>query len=216
MVKEYFYKIIIIFIFILSANRVFAANINVVPGKQAGSYDVIISLNESESFNAISGAIILSGNVSAPSIDIKDSIIPLWTEKPSISDNKINFSGIIPGGFSVMYDQFGGQPKREGKLFSIVFSSAQNVTVYTFITSSIKIYANDGHGTVTSLPLNTFTWPVTTNKNVLENSTISMPQSASFHLKSQYFFIFLLALFLAVCFYLAKKTHRHIKKIFKK
>ena len=56
---------------------------------------------EGLSINTITGKIILEGDLALiDSINEKESFILLWIERPTYSENKIEFSGIIPGGFS--------------------------------------------------------------------------------------------------------------------
>src|SRR6266850_2919860 len=223
MLKKYYYKIIIISSITLCglfySHTVFAATIIIISSPRAGVYDVMVSLTKNESINAAEGSIIFNENSTVvPNIETDESIIPLWIKKPAVSGNSINFSGIIPGGFSVLYDQFGGKPTMEGKLFSIAFPFAKNANSYTFTFDSTYLYVNDGHGTAIPVPSKSITLPISADKNdfsprsdIKNDSTPDVSSSSN-----KTFFILFLILFLIISFYFIKRAHYHIKRIRKK
>lgn len=221
MVKKYFYKIIItvvsLFGMILSSHTAFAADISVVSTSRAGIYAVVLSVAKNESINAVDGSIIFNENATVvPSIGTSDSIISLWIHKPSVSGNSVNFSGIIPGGFSALYDQFGGTPSTEGKLFYIIFPFAKNFSSYTFTFDSTSLYLNDGHATKIMMPSKSVTLPASNNKNDfskdmdITNTTVSSLSSSPNPLV---IFIVSLIIFFIVCFYLTKKMYNYMHKL---
>jgi hypothetical protein len=213
MVKKYFYKIIIVgivFLGVMFASRpVLAASIDIVSAPETGIYNVVLSVAPNESINAVEGSIVFDKSITVvPSIATDGSIVPLWVKEPVISGNQIDFSGVIPGGFSLLYDQFGAKPSTTGKLFSIIFSSAPNTDSYTFVLDSASVYLNDGRGTQIALPSRNITLPVSFSKNNLSgnnpttNST-ALPTSNSSSIPI--IFVGCLFIFLVFCFYLIKK-----------
>ena len=182
----------------LWSHDVFAASINVVSSSRAGVYDVVLYMAKHESINAVEGTVLFSESIKAiPKIETADSIIPLWVKQPTVSGSSVNFSGIIPGGFSVLYDQFGGQPKSYGKLFSIAFPFAKNVKSYIFTLDSTYLYPNDGRGTRIIIPYKNITLPVSTDKNDFPFNTDTTPSPASNNSP----IIFLLFIIVLFCLY---------------
>jgi hypothetical protein len=221
MIKKYFYKIIVISIIFFSAmiftHIVFAADINVVSSSQAGMYDVMLSLSPNESINAIDGTIIFNENVTAvPNINTSNSIVSMWVKKPFVSGNSINFSGIIPGGFSVMYNQFSGETSRQGKLFSIIFPFVKNVDSYTFNLDSTYVYLNDGHGTKVAISPKDIVLLAPDHANDLSSNATPVTNNGSSSFKLRIFLIVCFILFLLACLYLIKRVYYHIHKILRK
>lgn len=223
MVKKYPYKIIFISIagisVLLCSHAVFAADINIVSSSTAGRYDVMLSTDADETINAVEGTILFDENsMVAPHIEKGQSIIPLWITEPAVSGNSINFSGIIPGGFSVLYDQFGAKPQREGKLFSIIFPFAKNVASYTFTLDSISVYRNDGHGLAIIIPSKSITLPAAADTGDIGNNNLTHApgSTAPVQTNAVILFIAFLVVLLPICYYLIRKTHRHMRKILKK
>lgn len=225
MLKKYFYKIItVLFIFtgIISYSHVaFAATIDVVPSLSAGVYDVVLSVNNKESINAVSGTVIFNENISViPTIETNNSIVSLWVDKPSVSGNSINFSGIIPGGFSLLYDQFGDNPQQTSKLFSIVFPFVKNINSYTFTVDSSSAYLNDGHGTEIIIPSKSITLPASSNINDFavvnsnNNINLSIPSTSTKSITFSNIYIIIVLLIL-VCFLVERKYH-FLRNFFKK
>jgi LPXTG-motif cell wall-anchored protein len=220
MVKKYFYKIIIVSIVCFYSQAVFAAGIDIVSSSRAGVYDVFLYTAKNESVNAIEGTIIFNENtILAPSLETNNSIISLWVKQPFISGNSIAFSGIIPGGFSVIYDQFGGQPATRAKLFSIIFPFAENVSSYNFIIDSAFAYANDSRGTTIKVPSKSITLPASTDKNDFPDNidtTNTIGPHTSNTQNTPIIFIAGLVIFVIIFFYFVKRTRHHIRGIPKK
>ena len=53
---------------------------------------------EGETINAVSGEIVISGAGSFDRVHTGTSVVGLWVEQPTVEGNKIQFSGVIPGG----------------------------------------------------------------------------------------------------------------------
>ena len=209
MVKKYFYTVMfILFYAVIFSRFTLAADVNIVTSPHAGVYDVILSLNKNESINAVQGSILFDENsMVLPSIETKESIIALWTEKPAVFVNVINFSGIIPGGFSLLYDQFGGKPAAAGKLFSIAVPFNKKFNSYTFTFDSVSLYRNDGQATEIKIPYKSFTVPASIDKNDFSSNTIFTPLPfLGNSSNAQFIFLILLVLFLIVFYYLIKRA----------
>lgn len=101
---------------------------------------------EGEAINAVSGEVTMPAQEFQPT-DVRDanSIVPLWIQKPTIGGDAkalVDFSGIIPGGFT-----------GRGELFSIILTVQGPVNAKTL--SAIDLTAtdarlNDGQGTATA------------------------------------------------------------------
>jgi hypothetical protein len=91
-----------------------------------------------ETINGIEGEFVYDSNLLTPEkIQIGDSFINLWVEKPNISSpGHINFSGIIPGGIVL----------NNNNIFSIIFRANKNGQD-TLTISNLKLLINDGSGT---------------------------------------------------------------------
>ncbi len=129
-----------IFLF-LNFQPVFGAEIFVEGPKEVGvsqqfQADIIIDTS-GENINAIEGELYFQrGFLGIKEISDGNSIVNFWIQRPKLTlDNKIIFSGIIPGGYS-----------GKGKIFSVVFQSLkQGDTSIDF--GNLKILLNDGSGT---------------------------------------------------------------------
>lgn len=128
----------------------------------------------------------ISGNFSFPSelfdvkiISTQNSIIPLWIVKPQVSLEKsfdsrthITFEGIIPGGFTGVYNPY-IQGSRPGILLTIILipkgSGAGN-----FVLGDVELHAYDDKGTLLlsggdSRPIAV---PILTGKEVKESPSL--------------------------------------------
>ena len=116
-------------------------------------FEAVLMLNtENQNINAVEGKIILSENLIVEKIIDGDSIINLWVQKPTInSQNEINFSGIVPGGF---VGQLNSQVKGllPGVIFRMILKvkSAGEVKIDT---TNTRVLLNDGRGTETTLSI---------------------------------------------------------------
>lgn len=130
--------------FLLLANGAQAARVyfnseNSIRTKSFFEADVIID-SQDEAINAVEGRIYFPDNL-LEFVNIKESnsIINFWIDKPRAAGNSIEFSGIVPGGYT-------GQ----GDLFQIVFrtkSTGQGDLDF----ENVKVLLNDGFGTEASL-----------------------------------------------------------------
>lgn len=139
-------KILLILIFLLFANQVDAASLVLKSDsnqiKVNSDFQVNVFLNsEDESINAI------GGNISFPQdlLELKEtregnSIINFWVEKPKIENEKIIFSGIIPGGYN----------SKDGLIFSLIFKTRTEGDGVVYL-NQIQAYKNDGMGTPVNL-----------------------------------------------------------------
>ncbi len=112
------YIFIVIFIFCGLAAAVSASAATMllerdVSNTRSGLVWVNISLRpDGDRVTALAGKMILSGNARVSEIRDGDSIISAWIERPSVVENSIRFSGIIPGGFYGTFNPYleGPQP----------------------------------------------------------------------------------------------------------
>ena len=141
-------KILLILIFLLFANQVDAASLVLKSEsnqiKVNSDFQVNVFLNsEDESINAIGGNIFFPQDL----LELKEiregnSIINFWVEKPKIENEKIIFSGIIPGGYN----------SKDGLIFSLIFKTRTEGDGIVYL-NQIQAYKNDGMGTPVNLNL---------------------------------------------------------------
>lgn len=139
--KNLFKISIIIFILSLS-HAVFASTLSVVtnnqPVKTGGLFDVSIILNtDSNLINTIEGDLIYDKNLtSVEKINIGNSFISMWVEKPSLSTNgMLHFSGIVPGGVNL----------QKGEVFTVTMR-ANKIGDTKLSIDNANLYVNDGIG----------------------------------------------------------------------
>ena len=121
--------------------------VDVQKGECINSVKVSISYNPSE--------------ISIKDISIADSILSLWTQKPSIKktngeeDGMIAFEGGIPGGYC---GRVVGDPGKTDVLVKLVVAGAPGVladneakTANIIVEPSTKVYLNDGFGSEADL-----------------------------------------------------------------
>ena len=113
----------------------------------------------SQDINAAQGKIIFPKNL----LELKEiadgnSIINLWVEKPRYVDDRIVFSGVIPGGFSGVLSPYykGGKP---GKVFSLVLK-AKSEGYGSIEIKDANILLNDGQGTPTKTTILNFQFSI--------------------------------------------------------
>lgn len=99
---------------------------------------------EGESINAMAGKLEFPAE-KLKLIEISDgeSIINFWLEKPRINQEKINFSGIIPGGYI----------GKKGKIFSLYFKTINHGPV-NIVASDFEVLLADGIGTALPVRIN--------------------------------------------------------------
>lgn len=100
-------------------------------------------LPTSENVNAIGGEIeVISNNAKISLIREGSSIISAWVERPRLENNRIIFSGIIPGGFSGAYSPFAKGPQ-PGLVFSFSVTSEKTEPIILQIVKP-QIFAGSG------------------------------------------------------------------------
>ncbi|OGL66297.1 hypothetical protein A3B21_02765 [Candidatus Uhrbacteria bacterium RIFCSPLOWO2_01_FULL_47_24] len=121
---------------------------------QLGEVGVFLNTDDAQ-INAIEGKIIFSDSVTVKEIREGGSMISLWVENPSLSDDDPNhsvtimFSGIIPGGYT----------GNRGYLFSIIFEKTKVGDVKIEVNDA-RALLNDGQGTSTEVRVSPLTLAV--------------------------------------------------------
>lgn len=151
-------KIIILLItyFLLLSASAHAAELNLISQTQeinvGQQFQVDVIFNaEGEELNAVEGSIIFPNSL-ATLKEIKDgnSIISFWIERPKMTDEgKIEFSGIIPGGYK----------ETNGFLFSAIFTAkTEGKGIIEF--RDIRVLKNDGLGTPANVKISNFQFDI--------------------------------------------------------
>lgn len=147
-------KLLIVVAIICSPNNVFGATIffdppskSIKEGEQFG-IEFKIRVENEESINAVEGVLKFPKNIlKIVDIDLTNSIIGAWIEKPKIKNDKIIFAGVVPGGFNGVL-----KPLENGKypatLFKIVFMSKKEGGGVVAI-EDVLVLKNDGVGSET-------------------------------------------------------------------
>lgn len=119
-----------------------AARLYMAPSAlQAGTQckaQVRISTDPQEQINAIEGTIIIPQFIIAEDLRYGNSVITLWLDTPVISNGRIVFSGITPGGFS-----------GDGELLEFACLNSGDGRGQILL-SGVKVYLNDGRGSLAS------------------------------------------------------------------
>jgi len=125
---------------ILATQFILESDMNEMAPGQLFELKVFIN-TESEDINALEGEIVFPVNkLAIQEIRNGDSIINLWIQEPITKDNKINFSGIIPGGRKV----------KKGLVFSVIIKVEEGSSGEGVIDlENYRILLNDGLGTET-------------------------------------------------------------------
>lgn len=165
-------KVIIIFVFLfLFSKSVFAATLDVNVDKpnldQGDIFTATISLDtEGQSINTITGYLKYNGNyLQAETVNIGNSFVNFWMEKPNIETNGyIYFSGITPGGVSA----------NQLEVFKVIFQTQNNVGDTNISLNNINLYLNDGMGSVVSPLIKNATVIISGNKSTNDNSLATL------------------------------------------
>ncbi len=141
--------LLIILAFVLFPAPLYAATLRVEgPSAPVGiGRDITLRvwlLAEDEAVNAAEGAIRIPDGIHVEGADAHGSAFPVWTTSPRVilSDGVIAFSGGVPNGIP---------PGREALLFTI-HARATAPGEYAFVPEGIRVYRNDGRGTLEPSP----------------------------------------------------------------
>lgn len=138
--KKYF--ITICTLFVLAPQLVFASRIYFQPQEEiagtSGDFVVAVLMDATQSVNAIEGVLNLPQGVTVKSVSTGNSIISMFVQTPTVTNDTVSFSGIIPGGYQ----------GEGGTLFTVTLlptggermqlSFAQKPTVYLAQTPGVK------------------------------------------------------------------------------
>ncbi len=133
-----------------------------------GSFSVTVLLDAEAPINTVSATIIFPKALEPYDVEIGESIVNLWIDKPVWDSVKrtLTFSGIIPGGFQ----------GDDGPLVTIDCNVVDpNVSAsVSFDPSATHAYISDGKGTEDALTLDNLFLPVALGK---ENLTAAIPDT---------------------------------------
>jgi hypothetical protein len=123
-----------------------------IPNKNIGVgtdfyIDIMLDVQGSD-INGIEGKISVPNNDIIKLVRVEDgqSIIRAWLVHPDIVGDTINFSGIIPNGFTGVIDPINSEKKKSGNIMRLVFHSL-NPGKTTVSVYGIEVTDNDGLGT---------------------------------------------------------------------
>lgn len=143
---KYFYGSIIFFGLAMFASSASAATLHIEPQNVSArigefkNFQVYLDA-EDLSVNAIQGTIEIPEAFELQHIYDGDSSIDFWVDKPNFSSGKIDFSGMIPGGFQ----------DKKGLLFALrlkLASAPDDLNALQIAVNGVKVYKNDGLGTL--------------------------------------------------------------------
>ncbi len=123
---------------------------NIMHQQEQFLVDIFLAPDKNENVNAFDVSISYSPNLTFVGSNDGPSIVNLWIEKPNLKEGSINFSGIIPGGFSGLVnpmnlDSINNQ--KPGLLTELIFVGNSEGPSFVDFNKQI-ILANDGSGTV--------------------------------------------------------------------
>lgn len=134
------------------SGSVFAANISLDPlspnASVGGEVFIDVMLNpENASINAVQGSVAIPAGFSFVGSDDSKSFIGMWIERPKFSPekNSVEFSGIIPGGFTGLIDPFSPNLKKPGNVVRLILTPTVE-GVGTLAVTDARAYFNDGEG----------------------------------------------------------------------
>lgn len=124
----------------LAVNFIFDKNI-VGTGKQ--EINLLINTQDKE-INTISGTLTFSSkNIAVKDVSDASSLVNIWIEKPTLSENKIHFAGIIPGGYNGAH----------GQIIKIYTDALEGGEANFYFEEAIALL-NDGLGTESKIEKN--------------------------------------------------------------
>ena len=98
---------------------------------------------EQESINALDGAIIVSPELSLKEVRLDGSVISWWLTRPAErSPGKIDFAGVMPGGYQATPENIG-----KGNFVTLVLKAQKKGAARITMDDMSKAYLNDGEGT---------------------------------------------------------------------
>ncbi len=157
--KKIFYTILLVCIFTLVPSLVKAANPSVyfdIPNKSVGVgsefyIDVMLDVQGND-INGIEGSVSIPNNDTIKLVRVEDgqSIVRAWLIHPNTIGDTINFSGIIPNGFTGVIDTINSEKKKSGNIMRLVFKSTK-VGNALVSTQNIVVTQNDGLGTINNI-----------------------------------------------------------------
>lgn len=106
--------------------------------------------SEGESINTVEGSIVVPENFTIAGISDGSSIINLWVDRPKIQGNTVNFSGIMPGGFSGLINPFNPSIVKSGTIMRLDLVAKQEGSAKITWTDA-SAYLNDGKGTAVDI-----------------------------------------------------------------
>ncbi len=154
-----FKTIIYIFlsIFLLFVNqKVESSTISIVPsnnsiGKSEQFYVDILLDTEGKTVNGIEGSVNFSkDSFSFVRAEEGKSMVNLWIQKPVLNNETLEFSGIMPNGFSGVIDPFNPDNKLPGLIVRLIFEG-KNEGNSLITTSKFLTTLNDGAGTLENI-----------------------------------------------------------------
>ena len=151
------------------SHSVFAANLNVSIDQavvnQGDVFTATISLNTGDqSINTVEGDLKYNEkNIKIESVNIGNSFVNLWIEKPNAQiPGDIHFSGITPGGIIT----------RDGEIFKVTFRTQIEGDVKLSL-DNINLYLNDGKGSPVLAKINNADIKINKEKN-LNNTVVAL------------------------------------------
>lgn len=144
------FKIIFVFAFVFSCQRIFAADF--IVSKELPATDdikvgdeVLVTIGfaaEGVTYNAFEGTIVVDESFEVLKTVTGSSFVTVWLDNPADFDSKeITFSGITPAGYN----------KERGIVFSLVLKAVSAKSGIIKLTES-SVYRNDGAGTKDVVP----------------------------------------------------------------
>lgn len=98
-------------------------------------FQIPIVISATESVNALEGEIIIPAGVKVSGLSDGGSVVSFWIEKPELKNNRIRFSGIIPGGV-----------KGSNLILFTIRGVAEETRNFSFRAENLTALANDGKG----------------------------------------------------------------------
>lgn len=117
------------------ASTFFGVNAGTVPPGSPVEVGVFVD-TEGQTVNAVAGDVIVPKDTEVR-ISNGDSLISLWVVQPTLTNDRIHFEGVIPGGIT----------SSQLPLFSVVLTPATPGDLFVS-TEGVKVYKHDGLGTL--------------------------------------------------------------------